>query len=50
VIAIVVPVAAVRLPRALFDAIDAWSSVNQHNGIQSKPDYRVLTGIGARLD
>ena len=24
--------------------------VNQHNGIQSKPDYRVLTGIGARLN
>ena len=24
--------------------------VNQHNGIQSKPDFRVLTGIGARLD
>jgi len=24
--------------------------INQHNGIQSKPDYRVLTGIGARLN
>ena len=24
--------------------------VNQHNGVQSKPDYRVLTGIGARLN
>jgi hypothetical protein len=24
--------------------------VNQHNGIQSKPDYRVLTGISARLN
>ena len=24
--------------------------VNQHNGIQSKPDFRVLTGIGARLN
>ena len=24
--------------------------INQHNGVQSKPDYRVLTGIGARLN
>jgi hypothetical protein len=24
--------------------------VNQHNGVQSKPDFRVLTGIGARLN
>jgi len=24
--------------------------INQHNGIQSKPEYRVLTGIGARLN
>jgi hypothetical protein len=24
--------------------------VNQHNGIQSKPEYRVLTGISARLN
>ncbi len=24
--------------------------VNQHNGVQSKPDYRILTGIGARLN
>ena len=24
--------------------------VNQHNGIQSKPDYRVLTGISARFN
>jgi Putative MetA-pathway of phenol degradation len=24
--------------------------VNQHNGLQSKPDFRVLTGIGARLN
>jgi hypothetical protein len=24
--------------------------LNQHNGIQSKPDFRVLTGIGARLN
>lgn len=24
--------------------------INQHNGVQSKPDYRILTGIGARLN
>ncbi len=24
--------------------------INQHNGVQSKPDFRVLTGIGARLN
>ena len=24
--------------------------VNEHNGIQSKPDFRVFTGIGARLN
>jgi hypothetical protein len=24
--------------------------VNQHNGLQSKPDYRVLTGISAGLN
>jgi hypothetical protein len=24
--------------------------INQHNGIQSKPEYRLLTGIGARLN
>jgi hypothetical protein len=24
--------------------------VNQHNSIQSKPEYRVLTGISARLN
>jgi hypothetical protein len=24
--------------------------VNQHNGIQSKPDWRVLTGVSARLN
>ncbi|MET0678736.1 MAG: transporter [Bradyrhizobium sp.] len=24
--------------------------INEHNGVQSKPDYRILTGIGARLN
>ena len=24
--------------------------INEHNGVQSKPDFRVLTGIGARLN
>ena len=41
--------------RVGFDRFSGFVSVgvpviNQHNGIQSKPDFRVLTGIGARLN
>jgi hypothetical protein len=41
--------------RVGFDRFSGFVSVgvpviNQHNGVQSKPDYRVLTGIGARLN
>lgn len=41
--------------RVGFDRFSSFLSVgvpivNQHNGIQSKPDYRILTGIGARLN
>jgi hypothetical protein len=38
-----------------FDRFSGFVSVgvpvlNEHNGVQSKPDFRVLTGIGARLN
>jgi hypothetical protein len=41
--------------RVGFDRFSSFVSfgvpvVNQHNGVQSKPDYRILTGIGARLN
>jgi hypothetical protein len=41
--------------RAGYDRFSGFLSVgvpivNQHNGIQSKPDYRILTGLGARLN
>jgi hypothetical protein len=41
--------------RVGFDRFSGFVSVgvpviNQHNGVQSKPDFRVLTGIGARLN
>jgi hypothetical protein len=41
--------------RVGFDRFSGFVSVgvpviNQHNGVQSKPDYRVLTGVGARLN
>jgi hypothetical protein len=41
--------------RVGFDRVSGFVSVgvpviNQHNGVQSKPDYRVLTGVGARLN
>ena len=41
--------------RVGFDRFSGFVSVgvpviNQHNGIQSKPDYRILSGIGARLN
>ena len=41
--------------RVGFDRFSGFVSVgvpviNQHNGIQSKPEFRVLTGIGARLN
>src|SRR3954465_10586 len=41
--------------RVGFDRYSGFVSVgvpviNQHNGVQSKPDFRVLTGIGARLN
>ena len=41
--------------RVGFDRFSGFVSVgvpviNQHNGIQSKPDYRILTGIGAQLN
>jgi hypothetical protein len=41
--------------RVGFDRFSGFVSVgvpviNQHNGVQSKPDYRILTGIGARLN
>jgi hypothetical protein len=41
--------------RVGFDRFSGFVSVgvpilNEHNGVQSKPDFRVLTGIGARLN
>jgi hypothetical protein len=41
--------------RVGFDRYSGFISVgvpvlNEHNGVQSKPDFRVLTGIGARLN
>jgi hypothetical protein len=41
--------------RVGFDRFSSFVSfgvpvINQHNGVQSKPDYRILTGIGARLN
>jgi hypothetical protein len=41
--------------RVGFDRFSGFVSVgvpviNEHNGVQSKPDYRILTGIGARLN
>jgi hypothetical protein len=41
--------------RVGFDRFSGFVSVgvpvvNQHNGLQSKPDFRVLTGIAARLN
>jgi hypothetical protein len=41
--------------RVGFDRFSSFVSfgvpvINQHNGVQSKPDFRILTGIGARLN
>ena len=41
--------------RVGFDRYSGFLSVgvpviNEHNGVQSKPDFRVLTGVGARLN
>jgi hypothetical protein len=41
--------------RVGFDRFSSFVSfgvpvINQHNGVQSKPEYRILTGIGARLN